>query len=631
MQGEDAMHELFKQQIASLTIGGKKRTLSPARMTKVEEGLYLCREGDLEIRMEYQEPEEGGATWGLWLRNVGAADSPRITQPKTLDLTWETAGTVVVESLKGDDCHGDAFMPLRWELAPGESCHVEPAEGRSSQVTGFPYFDVTSGGRSLIGAIGWSGQWTRDIAAGPSSALLQVGLSDADFFLRPGEEVRLPSILLLDGDGDVAALRRTFRRLLLRRFSPQAYRNDDLLLPISLQLFDRYFYGRCPDWPTEAGQIRSIKEAVKCGHIDNLWLDAGWFKDGFPGGVGNYSFTPGFPNGLKPVSDAAHANGMTFTMWFEPERVHIKSETAREHPEFLLHTTEQVEWLQENLLFNLGDPTARDWMYGTLSSFIRDNGIDILRLDFNINPLPYWRDNDEEGRRGVTEMRYIAGLYDLWDRLLKTFPRLLIDDCSSGGRRIDFEISKRSVPLWRSDTGCSPETPDYPTSIWNQNQCLNLTRYLPFHACAAWEPIPYDIRAAQSGGLACTFDVLNPAFDFTAARRLLEELHRLRPLWNGDFYPLTAPTESDDVWSAYQLDREGRGVVYAFRRAACPQADFTVRLGAVDKTARYIVTLTDEAMESRTIEADGQTLAEGYVLTIPQPRGSLVLEYAKAE
>lgn len=625
------MQGFFERDIASLTVGGKKRALCPARMDKAAEGLYLCREGDLEIRMDYREPEEGGATWGLWLRNAGTADSPRVTLPKTLDLTWETAGTVVVESLAGDDCNGGSFMPRRWELAPGESCHTEPAEGRSSQQTGFPYFDVASGGRSLIGAIGWSGQWSRDIAAGPDSAVLQVGLCDADFTLRPGEEVRLPSVLLLEGDGDVGALRRAFRRLLLQRFSPQAYWDGELNLPISLQPYDRYFYGRCPEWPTEAGQIRSIGEAVKCGPIDNLWLDAAWFREGFPYGVGNYSFAPGFPNGLKAVSDAAHAKGMTFTLWFEPERVHAKSETAREHPEFLLHTTVENEWTRDNLLFNLGDEQARGWLYEVLSGFIRENGIDILRIDYNINPLPYWRDNDEEGRRGVTEMRYVAGLYELWDRLLAAFPRLLIDDCASGGRRIDFETGKRSVPLWRSDTGCSPETAERPTSVWNQNQCLNLTRYLPFHACAAWEPIPYDIRAAQSGGLACTFDVLNPAFDFAAARRLLEELHRLRPLWNGDFYPLTAPTESDDVWSAYQLDREGRGVVYAFRRAACPQADFTVRLGAVDKTARYIVTLTDEAMESRTIEADGQTLAEGYVLTIPQPRGSLVLEYAKAE
>lgn len=47
---------------------------------------------------------------------------------------------------------------------------------------------------------------------------------------------------------------------------------------------------------------------------------------------------------------------------------------------------------RDNLLFNLGDEQARGWLYEVLSGFIRENGIDILRIDYNINPLPYWRD-----------------------------------------------------------------------------------------------------------------------------------------------------------------------------------------------------------------------------------------------
>ena len=47
--------------------------------------------------------------------------------------------------------------------------------------------------------------------------------------------------------------------------------------------------------------------------------------------------------------------------------------------------------------------------------------------------------------------RYILGLYSLWDRILSAHPGLMIDDCSSGGRRIDLETLSRSFPLWRSD------------------------------------------------------------------------------------------------------------------------------------------------------------------------------------
>ena len=40
------MYWLLEQEIASLTIGGKKILLSPSRMIKGEKGLYRCREGD---------------------------------------------------------------------------------------------------------------------------------------------------------------------------------------------------------------------------------------------------------------------------------------------------------------------------------------------------------------------------------------------------------------------------------------------------------------------------------------------------------------------------------------------------------------------------------------------------------
>ena len=46
------------------------------------------------------------------------------------------------------------------------------------------------------------------------------------------------------------------------------------------------------------------------------------------------------------------------------------------------------------------------------------------------------------------------GMYRLWDALLEKFPHLIIDNCSSGGHRIDIETLRRSVPLWRSDYQC---------------------------------------------------------------------------------------------------------------------------------------------------------------------------------
>ena len=56
----------------------------------------------------------------------------------------------------------------------------------------------------------------------------------------------------------------------------------------------------------------------------------------------------------------------------------------------------------------------------------------------------------------MTEIRYVEGLYELWDELRARHPGLVLDDCASGGRRIDLETCRRALVQTRSDTACAP-------------------------------------------------------------------------------------------------------------------------------------------------------------------------------
>jgi alpha-galactosidase len=359
--------------------------------------------------------------------------------------------------------------------------------------------------------------------------------------------------------------------------------------------------------------------------MDTLWLDAAWFSVGFPGGVGNYSFAPGYPRGLGPVADRAHANGLRFLVWFEPERVNCYSETYHEHPEdvIVLDSRNSV-----NCLYNIGDPAARRRLTERLKSHICGDRLDIYRQDFNMCPSGYWRTADVPGRKGMTQIRFVEGHYAMWDALLEAFPGLLIDNCASGGRRLDLETCRRSVPLWRSDTGCSPVTDTHRGHTWSQNQILALTRYLPYHTCGTWSAEPYDVRSTASGGVACDLDVLHPDFQPEAVIPQMEEVKRLRSYWYGDFYPLTQPDNAETVWAAWQLSLGCSGVVYAFRRDACAQETCSLRLTALEKEATYRVTVTDEKMKKTQCVLSGAAL-ETFTVSCPQPRSSVVVEYEK--
>jgi alpha-galactosidase len=64
----------------------------------------------------------------------------------------------------------------------------------------------------------------------------------------------------------------------------------------------------------------------------------------------------------------------------------------------------------------------RLWLTNYISDFLKKEGIDVYRQDFNIDPKIYWSLNDAPDRIGITEIKHIEGLYAFWDSLLVRFP-----------------------------------------------------------------------------------------------------------------------------------------------------------------------------------------------------------------
>ena len=140
-------------------------------------------------------------------------------------------------------------------------------------------------------------------------------------------------------------------------------------------------------------------------------------------------------------------------------------------------------------LLNLGNKDALNWLINCISDFIRNEGIDIYRQDFNMDPLSYWEKSDPYLRTGISEIRHIEGLYSFWDSLLVRFPNLIIDNCASGGRRIDLETISRSSPLWRTDFH------GYTDPDGCQDNTYGLNFYLPLHGTGNWIRSQYCFRS----------------------------------------------------------------------------------------------------------------------------------------
>ena len=561
--------------------------------------------------------------WVLFFENAGAEDTPILENIQALDLrigNGNNRGPVVLHQLEGDACGDRSFKPIDTALAVGKSIRLAPSGGRPSNSSAFPFFNVEYGASGIIAAIGWSGQWAATFDRGPSgSTRVAAGMELTHLRLHPGEKIRSPRIVVMPWKGDRTAAHNRWRRLLLFQYVPKLS-GKPARLPIALQCFDRYSGSRA-DWATEAGQMAAAKSAYEMG-ADSLWFDAAWFPGGFPNGVGNWHAKPSeFPNGLKPVSDWCHEKGMRFILWFEPERVAKGTQIATEHPEFVFGG-------QDGGLYKLNDPAARRFLTDLLSKRITEYGIDIYRNDFNIDPLGFWRGNDAPDRQGMTEIRYVEGHYEMWDELLARHPGLMIDNCASGGRRIDIETCLRSVPLWRSDTSCSPGHPE-----WNQLQTAGLSLYIPFHTACGWIPDPYDFRSAATIGAIAQFDYMAQGFPMAVAKASLAEARENQKYWYGDFYLLSNVSVAPDQFIAYQFHRADldEGLVLAFRRSECNYLGLILGLQGLNPKTTYAVEYIDDARQKTMKQATGQELLEGTDLRIPSKGGSMVIRYKPVE
>ncbi|WP_298970879.1 alpha-galactosidase [uncultured Roseobacter sp.] len=180
--------------------------------------------------------------------------------------------------------------------------------------------------------------------------------------------------------------------------------------------------------------------AAKLG-AERFVLDDGWFgqRDDDTSSLSDWEVDPRkYPDGLGPLIDYVHGQGMSFGIWFEPEMINPNSNIHRAHPDWALGSEDQVLGRQQKAL-NMALPEVRDFLYERISKLLSTHPIDYIKWDHNrVLPMP--------------DAAQTRGSYALIDRLRADFPDVEIESCASGGGRIDFGILSRTQRVWLSDS-----------------------------------------------------------------------------------------------------------------------------------------------------------------------------------
>jgi alpha-galactosidase len=510
----------------------------------------------------------------------------------------------------------------RWITGRRSYILENEAGGRSSH----PYLCLMQAGWAagagevgLWGALEWSARWELHFGTGMDGRFtFRGGPRVQSLVLAPGETLRLPPAHVGVYGGPAATREDGFN--CIRRYIREALAPDVAgRRPQPLAAYDHWF--GIEQRLDESLLRRQVDRAAELG-LEYFVVDAAWYggaSENFANGVGNWERVDEvkFPRGLEPLADYVRARGMHFGLWFEPERGRRGSDWVTQHPTWYWDIGHPL-----NLQLDLTQREVQDGVIEMLSTWIRRLDIRWLRWDFNQQPGQFWDHVDPTGK---VQFAYVAGLYRIWDTLLARHPHLLIDNCASGGNRIDFGTLRRSGTMVISDHAEDPHVCRLMQTggarVFPANY-MNSSIYVGEHDGDAVGPLDLVSRMAGSITL-CGHIAQWSAGQTERVRRYLDGFRSYRHVLMGDFYRLTEYPRLAGDWDVVQFlqPQSGESVVLAYRVRGDRQVQ-TVFPRRLDPGTTYAI--VDPFSGTELERTPGRHLAEAGLRLALEPESGLV-------
>ena len=369
--------------------------------------------------------------------------------------------------------------------------------------------------------------------------------------LAPGETFQAPEALIGCSDQGFGKLTHAFHDLMRQHLLPPKW--VDTPRPILVNSWEAMFFNFNREKLLALG-----KTAAEHG-IEMLVLDDGWFghRDDDTTSLGDWTVNTAKLGGtMAQLSDDIHALGLKFGLWFEPEMVSEDSELFRAHPEWALQVPGRTRSLgRHQMVLDLSRPEVVDYLYSAIESVVASARIEYIKWDANRHLTEVASATLPPEHQGEVFHRYILGLYDLHNRLVKRFPEILFEGCSGGGGRFDAGMLYYCPQIWCSDnTNCLDRL-----AIQHGTSFFYPCSTMGAHVTVS-DGLDFDTRfpVALAGTFGYELDLnLLPPEQLAKIPEQCKRFHELHHLVDqGDYYRLTSPmTDSVTAWMHVAKDQ----------------------------------------------------------------------------
>jgi len=355
-------------------------------------------------------------------------DAPNRLQVHRYRSTWSAEGRLDTQSIEN--------LHLERSWSGYSVCCERFGQVGSMPVRGFFPFvaleDLEAG--VLWGAqLSCPGSWQMEVFRKDDFLSLSGGQADRELghwfkTLKPGETYDTPvaTIACIQGTLDQLAQRLTSAQELPLTNLPKI-END---LPIVVNEW-------CTSWgnPTQKNLL-ALAKRLQGTPAKYLVIDDGWAErpDGGIQQNGDWNINhKSFPDGLAATCQAIREHGLIPGIWFEFEVCNPGSK-AFDLTDHHLHRDGRVLQVGTRRYWDFRDPFTFDYLTQKVIHLLRDNGFGYLKVDYN-DTIGFGVDGAESPGEGLRQ--HLEGMQTFFRKLREQIPDLVIENCSSGGHRLE--------------------------------------------------------------------------------------------------------------------------------------------------------------------------------------------------
>lgn len=359
-------------------------------------------------------------------------------------------------------------------------------------------------------------------------------------------------------------------------------------------------------------------------------MDDGWFGKKYPRLTDNCALgdwevdTNKLPDGIDGLLRDAREAGVRFGIWIEPEMTNTKSELYEKHPDWVIKAPGREPVTGRGgtqLVLDLSNPDVQDFVFGIVDKLLTQwPEIAYIKWDANapmMNHGSQYLGADDQSHLNIA---YHRGLIDVCRRIRDKYPDVVIQDCASGGSRVNYGLLPYFDEFWVSDNTDALQRiyMQWGTSYFYPAIAMaSHISAVPNHAVFRTTSLKFRCDVAMSGRLGMEIQPKHmDDAEKALCRQAISDYKQVRHVvQHGDLFRLNSPYGADaQAALMYVTPEQDEAVFFWYKLETLKNQHLPlVRMAGLNPGAFYSVTELNR-IDNSPLPYEGKTFSGAYLM-----------------